>query len=92
MFCCLVFVMPKRRTFGHFLASSEDNFLLKRRTCPPKRGRMVSLSNREEKYSIFFSFTVEIFEKIFCCDSSEVSNRTALAKKQLLCLFRAAAK
>ena len=34
----------KRRTFGHFLVSSEDNFFLSRsRTCPPKGGRMVSL-------------------------------------------------
>ena len=24
----LLFIMPKRRTFGHFLAFSEDNFFL----------------------------------------------------------------
>ena len=36
--------MPKRRTFGQFLASSEDDlFWFKKRTCPPKEERMVSL-------------------------------------------------
>ena len=39
-----LFIMPKRRTFGHFLAFFEDNFVsLKRRTYPPKGGRVVSL-------------------------------------------------
>ena len=39
-----LFKMPKRRTFGHFLTSSENKlFFIKRRTCLPKRGRMVAL-------------------------------------------------
>ena len=38
-----LFKMPKRRTFGDFLTSSEDKlFSLKRRTYPPKRGRMIT--------------------------------------------------
>ena len=48
-----LFIMPERRTFGHFLASSEDKFFwLKRRTCPPKGGRMVSLIQKNVASSI----------------------------------------
>ena len=52
-----LFIMPKRRTFGHFLASSVDIifFWLKRRTCSPKEGRMVILYNRNFRRNLLKS-------------------------------------
>ena len=49
-----VHIMPKRRTFGHFLASSEDKFFWsKRRTCPPKGRRMVyTLDLSKHKHTV----------------------------------------
>ena len=39
-----MFIMPKRRTFRHFLASSEDKFfLVKKEDISSKGGRMVTL-------------------------------------------------